>query len=94
MFVLAGFIEMRGLHGWAGWRWMFLLEGILTALIGIASFFMMSPGPSQTKRPWRPKGFFTDTEVKILVNRVVRDDPGKATMHNKCVFAMRSGQIE
>lgn len=82
-FLGAGFIEMRGVGGKPGWHWMFLLEGLITLLIGIASFFVMAPGPSQTKRKWRPKGFFTDREVGIIVNRVIRDDPGKSSMHNR-----------
>ena len=64
---------------------MFLLEGLITLAVGILSFFIMAPSPSQTKRKWRPKGLFTDREVGILVNRVIRDDPGKSSMHNRCV---------
>ncbi|GAA5819985.1 hypothetical protein JCM11251_005435 [Rhodosporidiobolus azoricus] len=82
-FLAVGLLKMRGIRGYAGWRWMFLVEGLFTLTIGIASFFMLPPGPSQTKAPWRPKGYFTDKEVKIIVNRVVRDDPHKATMHNR-----------
>lgn len=76
---------MRGIRGYAGWQWMFLLEGLITLAVGIASFFVMAPSPSQTKRRWRPKGLFTDREVGILVNRVIRDDPGKSSMHNRFV---------
>jgi hypothetical protein len=60
----------------------FLIEGIFTLSVGIASFFMLPPGPSETKARWRPKGYFTEKEVKIIVNRVIRDDPAKGTMHN------------
>jgi hypothetical protein len=62
---------------------MFLIEGLITAVVGLASFFLLPAGPSQTKSWWRPKGYFTDREVKIIVNKVVRDDPSKATMHNR-----------
>lgn len=37
----------------------------------------------QTKTWFRPKGWFTDREVKIVVNRVLRDDPSKGDMHNR-----------
>jgi hypothetical protein len=58
-------------------------EGLFTLVVGIASFFMLPPSPSQTKSRWRPNGLFTDHEVKIIVNRVARDDPTKLTMHNR-----------
>ncbi|GAA5886078.1 hypothetical protein JCM6882_004256 [Rhodosporidiobolus microsporus] len=88
-FMAVGLLKMRGVLGHAGWRWMFLIEGLITLVIGIASFFMMAPSPSQTKAKWRPKGMFTERETKIIVNRVVRDDPGKATMHNRQALNMR-----
>lgn len=62
---------------------MFAIEGALTAAVGIASFFVLVPGPSQTRTRWRPNGLFSEREVKIIVNKVVRDDPSKATMHNR-----------
>ncbi|GAA5975659.1 hypothetical protein JCM10908_005233 [Rhodotorula pacifica] len=82
-FLAVGLLKMRGTLGYAGWRWMFLIEGLITLVIGIASFFLLPPGPAQTKSRWRPNGYFTDREVKIIVNKVVRDDPAKATMHNR-----------
>ncbi|GAA6038191.1 hypothetical protein JCM8097_005786 [Rhodosporidiobolus ruineniae] len=82
-FLAVGLLKMRGVGGYAGWRWMFLIEGLFTLVVGIASYFMLPPGPSQTKAKWRPNGLFTDREVKIIVNRVLRDDPQKSSMHNR-----------
>ncbi|CEQ39495.1 SPOSA6832_01045 [Sporobolomyces salmonicolor] len=82
-FLAVGLLKMRGVGGYAGWRWMFLIEGLFTLVVGILSFVMLPPGPSQTKNRLRPKGYYSDREVKIIVNRVVRDDPGKASMHNR-----------
>ncbi|KAH7121087.1 major facilitator superfamily domain-containing protein [Dendryphion nanum] len=78
-----GLLRLRGLHGYEGWRYLFLLEGILTLVIGIWSIFMMAPSPTQTKAWWRPKGWFTEREEKIMVNRILRDDPSKGDMHNR-----------
>jgi hypothetical protein len=44
---------------------------------------MMAPSPTQTKAWWRPKGWFTEREEKIMVNRILRDDPSKGDMHNR-----------
>ncbi|KAK1762503.1 MFS permease [Phialemonium atrogriseum] len=76
-------LHLRGVNGWGGWRWLFLVEGLITLLVGIASFFMMPASAVQTKAWFRPKGWFTDREVSIVVNRVLRDDPSKGDMHNR-----------
>ncbi|KAK3716312.1 hypothetical protein LTR37_006462 [Vermiconidia calcicola] len=81
--IAAGVLQMRGVDGREGWRWLFLIEGILTLSIGIWSCFQMVPSISQTKARWRPNGWFTPREEKIAVNRVLRDDPSKGDMHNR-----------
>lgn len=75
--------HLSGVHGWAGWRWLFLIEGLITLSIGLASFFMMPASVVQTKTWFRPNGWFTDREVAIVANRVLRDDPSKGDMHNR-----------
>ncbi|EHK22963.1 uncharacterized protein TRIVIDRAFT_53859 [Trichoderma virens Gv29-8] len=76
-------LHLRGANGWAGWRWLFLVEGLITLVVGLVSFFMMPASAVQTKTWFRPKGWFTDREVSIVVNRVLRDDPSKGDMHNR-----------
>ena len=55
-----GLLELHGSHHQAGWRYLFLVEGGLTLLVGLMSFFMMPPGPTQTRTWYRPKGWFTE----------------------------------
>jgi hypothetical protein len=43
----------------------------------------------QTKTWFRPKGWFTDREVAIVVNRVLRDDPSKGDMHNREAITLK-----
>ncbi|EMD30968.1 hypothetical protein CERSUDRAFT_120233 [Gelatoporia subvermispora B] len=82
-FLATGILQLRQVTGRAGWRYLFLIEGVLTLLVGVASFFMMPPGPTQTKAWYRPNGWFNEREETIIVNRVLRDDPSKSDMHNR-----------
>jgi hypothetical protein len=84
-----GILHMEGVNGWYGWRWVFLLEGILTAIVGILSWFYLPPSPTQTKNWFRKKGWFTEREEIILVTRVIRDDPSKGDMHNRQAITLR-----
>lgn len=75
---------MRGILGWGGWRWLFLLEAIVTFIVGVFSWFLMPPGPCQTKGLLRGKdGWFNEREELIMVNRLLRDDPSKGDMNNR-----------
>lgn len=78
-----GILRMRGVHGLAGWRWLFIIEGIFTLAIAACAFYWMVPSAVQTKSKLNPKGWFTEREEKIVVNRVLRDDPSKGDMHNR-----------
>ena len=79
-----GILHMRGVLGVAGWRWLFAIEGLLTASIGLISFFYLPPSPTQTASRFRgEKGWFTIAQEKIMVNRILRDDPSKGDMHNR-----------
>ncbi|WVR00391.1 hypothetical protein IAU59_007534 [Kwoniella sp. CBS 9459] len=89
-FLAVGILQMRGVGGRAGWRYMFLLEGIITLIVGVASFFLLPSSASKTKAWWRPKGYFTDDEVKIVVNRALRDDPTKSSMHNRQALPVKT----
>jgi hypothetical protein len=90
-FLAYGILHLRGDGGLKeGWRYLFAIEGSLTGLIGIAAWFYLPASPTQTARQGRfrgllrpKKGWFTDREEVIMVTRILRDDPNKATMHNR-----------
>ncbi|KAI1373311.1 MFS general substrate transporter [Hypoxylon crocopeplum] len=69
-FSAVGLLSMRGILGYEGWRWLFLIEGadFDIVLVGIASFFLMPQSPARTKSWWKPKGYFNEKEEKIIVN--------------------------
>ncbi|KAI0123939.1 major facilitator superfamily domain-containing protein [Xylariales sp. AK1849] len=85
-----GLLHMAGVQGYAGWRWLFLIEGLITGTVSLLSFALMPPGPTQTANWSRgKKGWFTPREEIIMVNRVIRDDPSKGTMHNRQPISLK-----
>jgi MFS family permease len=45
----AAIAQMGGLGGLASWRWIFILEGIASVLIGVSCFFFLPDSPSLSK---------------------------------------------
>lgn len=83
-FLAFGLLHLRGVSGKAGWRWLFLIEALLTLVVGLAAFILMPASPTQTASTFRgKKGWFTEREETIIVNRVIREDPTKSGMHNR-----------
>ncbi|KAF3014341.1 hypothetical protein E8E15_003623 [Penicillium rubens] len=79
-----GFLHITDANGGGAWRYLFAYEGLITGVIGIIAAFWMPASPVQTKGGLRGKnGWFTEHEEKIIVNRVIRDDPSKGSMHNR-----------
>ncbi|OWB62574.1 hypothetical protein B5S29_g3508 [[Candida] boidinii] len=84
-----GILRMRGINGLPGWAWLFLIEGLFTFCIGLSAWFLMVPSAVQTKKRWNPKGWFTEHEEKIIVNKILRDDPTKGDMNNRQGITIR-----
>lgn len=87
-FIAFGLLRLSGYNGMEGWRWLFAVEGLITGCIGVASWFYLPASPTQTaSKAWNPfrgeNGWFNDREEKIMVNRILRDDPSKGDMHNR-----------
>ncbi|THZ95065.1 putative MFS transporter, partial [Aureobasidium pullulans] len=73
----AGILNMRGIHNRPGWFWLFLLEGLLTFVIGLVSYFYLPRSPTHTKSVIFRRGWLNEREETIMVNRILRDDPAK-----------------
>ncbi|CAL8580072.1 hypothetical protein XPA_005806 [Xanthoria parietina] len=55
--------KMDGVGGYEGWRWIFILEGILTVLVAIIAFFTIYDFPETAK-------FLTEPERAWVVHRL------------------------
>ncbi|KAJ5862934.1 hypothetical protein N7455_007002 [Penicillium solitum] len=89
-FLAFGLLHITDADGSGAWRYLFAYEGLITGVIGIIAYFWMPASPVQTKGGFRGKnGWFTEHEEKIMVNRVIRDDPSKGSMHNRQAVTLR-----
>ncbi|KAL1990178.1 hypothetical protein VTN49DRAFT_6017 [Thermomyces lanuginosus] len=79
-----GFLHIKLDPNFGSWRYLFAFDGLITGVIGIFAAFYMPASPTQTAGLFRGKnGWFNEREEKIMVNRIIRDDPSKGTMHNR-----------
>lgn len=65
----------------------FLIEGVICIVVGLISFFVMPASVTEPalafKRADGTNKWWTEEEEKILVNRILRDDPTKGDMNNR-----------
>ncbi|KAI9711067.1 MAG: hypothetical protein M1812_007261 [Candelaria pacifica] len=73
--------KMQGLGGYKGWRWIFIIEGLVTVLFGIASKFLIPDWPEQAS--------FLTQEEKALTKQRLLHDVGGAQMNNLNKYSLR-----
>ena len=63
--------KLDGKGGYEGWRWIFLLEGILTCIVAGFSYFLIVPWPQDCR-------FLNEEEKACLLKRLEADSaPGR-----------------
>ncbi|PMD17140.1 MFS general substrate transporter, partial [Hyaloscypha hepaticicola] len=66
-FLTYALVKMNNIGGYAGWRWVFLIEGLFTFLFAIASLFLIIPLPEHST-------FLKPEEKTLLLKRLAEDD--------------------
>ena len=64
------FTQMAGLAGYGAWRWIFIMEGIITCLIGILGYIFMVDFPERAHTAW---SFLSKDEADYIIRRINRD---------------------
>jgi MFS family permease len=65
-------MELDGRAGLHGWQWLFLIEGLVTILVGVLVWFLLPARPSDAK-------WLTEEEAAELTRRAVGGDAPSAT---------------
>ncbi|KIP07206.1 hypothetical protein PHLGIDRAFT_13341 [Phlebiopsis gigantea 11061_1 CR5-6] len=74
----SGLLQLRGVGGLFGWKWLFIVDGIITLFVAVLTWFYLPRNAARTKGGIRGfKPWFDERQVLIAVTRVVRDDPAK-----------------
>ena len=65
---LSGWImkDLTGVNGWAGWQWMFLLEGMPAMALGLLVWFLLCDRPAEAK--------WLSAQEKDVVERTLQQD--------------------
>ncbi|KAK0492465.1 hypothetical protein EDD18DRAFT_1334204 [Armillaria luteobubalina] len=74
----SGLLQLRGIGGLEGWKWLFLIDGIITTAVAVATWFYLPNNITQTGgglRGWKP--WFDERQLQIGVTRVIQDDISK-----------------
>jgi len=70
--LLAAAIEnMDGIAGLSGWAWIFILEGLLTVVVGVLSFWMVHDFPDEAK-------FLSEDDRARVIRRLKLDQQASA----------------
>ncbi|KAJ4507887.1 hypothetical protein HRR83_007577 [Exophiala dermatitidis] len=66
-----GLMQMDGIAGYRGWRWIFILEGVMTCLVGIIGYFFLVDFPDRAaKTAWH---FLSERECNFIIRRIAKD---------------------
>ncbi|KAJ5308906.1 hypothetical protein PENANT_c013G03882 [Penicillium antarcticum] len=65
-----GLMQMDGITGKAGWEWIFIIEGLLTCILGIVSYVFLVDFPERAPKSWK---FLNETEAQFVIARIEND---------------------
>lgn len=63
------FAGMGGVAGLAGWRWLFILEGAASLLLGFVAFVVLPDFPASKTKDW----LLSPEEKEVAITRMMRD---------------------
>ncbi len=85
---LAGTImtQLNGVNGWAGWQWVFLIEGVPSVLAGIATYFYLTDKPDQAH-------WLSERERSLVRADLERDAASLGHREHSLLASLKDGKI-
>lgn len=68
-----GLGQMSGLRGYSGWRWIFIIEGVLTCVVSLFWFFIIPDFPEDVK--------WLSDEERVYLNAKLTEDVGPSARY-------------
>jgi len=65
-----GLMQMNGLANLTGWRWIFIIEGVITCVLAIMGYFLLVDFPEHSYKSWK---FLNKREASFIVARIELD---------------------
>ena len=75
---LSGWVmnHMAGVHGMAGWQWLFLIEGLPSCVLGIVAYLYLDNSPTDAN-------WLTDAEKETIADQLTRDQHAGSLFHDR-----------
>ncbi|KAL4972352.1 major facilitator superfamily domain-containing protein [Aspergillus desertorum] len=88
----AAIAEMDGIGGYEGWRWIFILEGLATVVLGVACFFFLTDTPALSKR-WLEPDEIQYLELSMFIKQGGRVDHESAFKWRDLMMVLTSWRV-
>lgn len=79
-------LNLHGMLGIEGWRWLFLLEGIPAFLLGIVTWFYLDDSPAKAR-------WLTQEQRDYLKETIAQDEQHSAIRDHNWRVALKSGRV-
>lgn len=85
--IAAGIVDgLEGAHGIRGWRWLFIIEGVITIGFAILSIFILPDFPSTTRR-------LSDRERQVALTRLASQNVTATTEDTERLSNLRACKV-
>ncbi|KAF3928836.1 hypothetical protein AA313_de0209740 [Arthrobotrys entomopaga] len=83
-----GLMQMEGVGGLAGWRWIFIMEGLITVVLAAGAFIFLVPFPDADAH--KAYKFLNKAEVNYVI-QMIEEDRGDVQLEEFTVKRFLSG---